>query len=176
MRVPGPARCWIRRSPRSRARSWSAVSWSWNAAWRWASCRRPRCTRPCKTWTYSSLLMVLCSVCVDELSVFGGLALARLGDALVVLRPIEADLFVRVLDAHREDPVRDLVEDEGASEREDPDDHQRCEVMEEGRRAPVDEAYFVGEDAGGQHAHDAAHAMAGEDVEGVVDLRLRAPA
>src|SRR5262245_23981748 len=96
-----------------------------------------------------------------------------LGHALAVLRPVESDPLLLGPDAHREDPVSDLVEDERAAEREGPDDEDRGEVMEEGRGAPVDDPYLVGEDAGGHDAHDAADAVAGEDVEGVVDPRLR---
>ena len=94
---------------------------------------------------------------------------------LAVLAEVEALDFLIVRHAHRDDQVGDLVEHQRADERVDRDDHQGDQVVDEGLGFAVVEAEVLGEDAGRDHAHHAADAVAGEDVEGVIQARLGFP-
>ena len=71
--------------------------------------------------------------------------------------------------------VGDLVEEPRADEGEHGDDDQRQEVIEERLDLARGQADALGEDAGHHHADHAADAVAGEDVERVVEGRAGLP-
>ena len=96
-------------------------------------------------------------------------------DRFAVLREVQSELLVMLVDAQRRDQVDQLVEQPRATEGEGADQAERRQVLHEQHRRAGDEAAVTREHRGQHHARHATDAVAGEDVERVVDRRPRLP-
>ena len=99
-----------------------------------------------------------------------------------MLAAVEALLFVVGRDPHGGDEVDQLEDGVGDHEDVGRDDDQREQVHEEELGVAEQQAVGArtvdrlgGEDRGSQHADHAAHTVAGEDVEGIVERGVGAP-
>src|SRR5512135_903899 len=89
-----------------------------------------------------------------------------------VLAEVQAELFLPFGHPQGDDQVGELVEDQRADEGEGRHDHQAQQMIQEGHGRTVPEADLLGEETGEDHASNTADAVAGEDVERIVERRF----